>query len=294
MDGGKEDPPGGKSLMDEIQALFAPPGGRDKKETKIWSKGHNHDCCDACGEGGNLICCDNCPSSFHLSCHAPPLDDEDIPKGDWVCLRCHYKEVSRSGTISLAQRDQMLLKQEEEFSKKNARPARLAAKKASEAVTSKSKLQLKSWKVTSRGVPSLACDYCSSAYHLDCLDPPLCEIPKDTWMCPTHVEHFIDSNLLKSTSFSQRIKLWNKYARAPVDTDSIRVDFFRKINSGKRGSNRLIRSRQKVPMSNRVCVPDIVKAQYKLPGPGFPRERDVPWGLTRDGESDANECWSTN
>ena len=45
----------------------------------ISGKGHNHDCCDACGEGGDLICCDSCPASFHLSCHCPPLEDDDIP-----------------------------------------------------------------------------------------------------------------------------------------------------------------------------------------------------------------------
>ena len=50
-------------------------------------KGHNHDCCDACGEGGDLICCDSCPASFHLTCHCPPLVEEDIPTGDWICLR---------------------------------------------------------------------------------------------------------------------------------------------------------------------------------------------------------------
>ena len=45
----------------------------------IIGKGHNHDSCDACGEGGDLICCDNCPASFHFACHAPPLEEEDIP-----------------------------------------------------------------------------------------------------------------------------------------------------------------------------------------------------------------------
>jgi hypothetical protein len=50
----------------------------DVVERVVLLKGHNHDCCDACGEGGNLICCDNCPASFHLMCHSPPLE-EDIP-----------------------------------------------------------------------------------------------------------------------------------------------------------------------------------------------------------------------
>nr|XP_018896594.1 PREDICTED: PHD finger protein 12 isoform X1 [Bemisia tabaci] len=90
------------SLMDQIQALIAPPTSRTGSDGKGEGleerhpyyrrpgQGHNHDCCDACGEGGNLLCCDLCPASFHLTCHDPPLVEADIPSGLWSCHQCQY------------------------------------------------------------------------------------------------------------------------------------------------------------------------------------------------------------
>ncbi|KAK7079830.1 PHD finger protein 12, partial [Halocaridina rubra] len=96
-------------LMPQILALTAPPGTRDPNRQQSNNstgngkeglaahpyfrrpgRGHNHDSCDACGEGGDLICCDLCPASFHLGCHDPPLEEEDIPMGQWMCHQCRY------------------------------------------------------------------------------------------------------------------------------------------------------------------------------------------------------------
>lgn len=229
-------------------------------------KGHNHDCCDACGEGGDLICCDNCPASFHFSCHCPPLEEEDIPMGDWICLRCYVKEKARLTTIKAntpqpstpenepdpdqveilenptstsssttrssrggrggrgGNRKQQTVVELSEIEKNKIKMYRLkydkylkakpltnspfdALIKASQVMNAEQfKLppelhpneQLPfSWKwkeerqddydtypkncfvcgKTSRGMPTVACDFCPLVYHLDCLDPPLTEIP---------------------------------------------------------------------------------------------------------------------
>ncbi|XP_023015211.1 PHD finger protein 12-like isoform X2 [Leptinotarsa decemlineata] len=99
-------------LMEQIQALIAPPQGDETKEKVKKSvsehpyfrrpgKGHNHDSCDACGEGGDLICCDKCPSSFHLGCHDPPLEAQDIPSGEWLCHSCIHATNKETSVLKL-------------------------------------------------------------------------------------------------------------------------------------------------------------------------------------------------
>jgi len=53
----------------------------------------NEDFCAYCKEGGNLLNCDRCPSSFHFLCHEPPLDPDDIPKGEFLCNKCDYETL---------------------------------------------------------------------------------------------------------------------------------------------------------------------------------------------------------
>ena len=81
-------------LMPKIQALIAPPSSstastkRKRRDVNDKLTSLNHQMCDSCREGGNLLCCDRCPASFHLICCDPPLDEDDIPEGDWLCKRC--------------------------------------------------------------------------------------------------------------------------------------------------------------------------------------------------------------
>ena len=90
-------------------------------------------------------------------------------------------------------------------------------------------------------------------------------------MCPNHVEHFLDSNLVSSTSVTERLKIWQKYARTPVNPDSVRLEFFRKVRTGK-----LFRSSRTAkiikPIESRIRVPGYVKRHYENRVKPFPIE----------------------
>lgn len=83
-------------LMEQIQKLVAPPVSdevlrrqrRKERENRRQGRTVNHDSCDSCKEGGDLLCCDWCPAAFHLQCHDPPLEEDDVPPGEWRCHRC--------------------------------------------------------------------------------------------------------------------------------------------------------------------------------------------------------------
>ncbi|XP_028855850.1 PHD finger protein 12 isoform X2 [Denticeps clupeoides] len=87
------DPSGG--LMEKIKTLLAPPKSEDdeekenpQKETERGSRSTKQGTCEACKEGGDLQRCDRCSAAFHLQCCNPPLSEEMLPDGKWVCHRC--------------------------------------------------------------------------------------------------------------------------------------------------------------------------------------------------------------
>ncbi|XP_034024925.1 PHD finger protein 12 isoform X2 [Thalassophryne amazonica] len=90
-------------LMEQIQTLLAPPKSEEveKKSRKLVrdvrrsGRATNHDTCDSCREGGDLLCCDHCPAAFHLQCCNPPLSEEMLPPGEWMCHRCNVRKKKR-------------------------------------------------------------------------------------------------------------------------------------------------------------------------------------------------------
>ncbi|XP_069572728.1 PHD finger protein 12-like isoform X2 [Brachyistius frenatus] len=87
-------------LMEQIQTLLAPPKSEEveKRSRKLVrdvrrsGRATNHDTCDSCREGGDLLCCDHCPAAFHLQCCNPPLSEEMLPPGEWMCHRCNVRK----------------------------------------------------------------------------------------------------------------------------------------------------------------------------------------------------------
>uniref|UniRef100_A0A915CGU9 PHD-type domain-containing protein n=2 Tax=Parascaris univalens TaxID=6257 RepID=A0A915CGU9_PARUN len=121
--------------------------------------------------------------------------------------------------------------------------------------------------IGSEDAPLLQCDFCPLCYHLDCLTPPLALPPKDRWMCPAHVEHFTDRRMLTSLSITERMRLWKKYARQPVEEFIVKMSFIDKTRAQRQSVSVLQRNcieagrkRHRLPR----CVKDLYRKRWKF------------------------------
>lgn len=135
-----------------------------------------------------------------------------------------------------------------------------------------------------RRAPLIACDYCDLFFHQDCLDPPLTALPTSMWMCPNHVEQFIDWKLVNSVSASERIKLWNQF-NVNMDQDTVKNEFFRKVHR----RNPPFRIRQRTKVRDRVEVPPVIEFQYQNPPDLLPSLRDLLRSKVYDRHVDSDQ-----
>ncbi|KJH47328.1 hypothetical protein DICVIV_06577 [Dictyocaulus viviparus] len=87
--------------------------------------------------------------------------------------------------------------------------------------------------------PKIRCDFCTYVYHIDCLKIPICSPPSETWMCPNHIEPYVDSKLLTSISVTERRRLWAIYARQAVDERNILMEFMKKVSEERLRNKRI-------------------------------------------------------
>ncbi|XP_055642421.1 PHD finger protein 12 [Toxorhynchites rutilus septentrionalis] len=121
-----------------------------------------------------------------------------------------------------------------------------------------------------RKAPLIACDYCDLLFHQDCLDPPLTALPTSMWMCPNHVEQFIDWKLVNSVSATERIKLWNQFS-VGIDQDIVKNEFFRKVHR----RNPPFRVKHRVNLRDRIEIPQMIKFHYRNPPDLLPTLRKL-------------------
>ncbi|KAL6728747.1 hypothetical protein Aduo_010486 [Ancylostoma duodenale] len=259
-------------LLEEIVKVTSPPGKckivnryvRPSEPIAVteW-KSVNRTYCVVCREGGELLCCDACPASFHLLCHEPVIRREAIPRGRWLCNRCHRTGTNaisrkRNRVSILTEDEHRLLELNRIFNSRditdtvafyvalstslsncNARQFELPAALRNDGLLPYRGLAQPRCIVLNEPCtvcdglgedsPKIRCDFCRYVYHVDCLRPPLCSPPSETWMCPNHVEPVVESKLLTSISVTERRHLWTKYARQSVDELSIRRNFLEKL-----------------------------------------------------------------
>uniref|UniRef100_A0A182N626 PHD finger protein 12 n=1 Tax=Anopheles dirus TaxID=7168 RepID=A0A182N626_9DIPT len=380
-------------LMPLIQALIKAPesidsAGRNQQKRSNHpyyrkpGRGHNNDTCDACHEGGALLCCDRCPSSFHLGCHDPPLTEQEIPYGQWVCHTCKCKEAAVAGLDdpegtgeNLRLRDRSLSHKSSNSSSSGGKishdgdqndsltvdsePTTPPSEASGREVGSISRLNsaasvlaelaertepntpVEQWGVGSecktntpfdqlieaarmlnprqfelpsdmetyfpfpgtdkadklgkraklrktheydgqglvplpartchscgascRKAPLVACDYCDLLFHQDCLDPPLTAMPTTMWMCPNHVEQFVDAKMVTSVSATERIRLWNQYS-SDIDPETVKTEFLRKVHR----RNPPFRLKQKLRQRTKITIPPAIEYHYLHRAPLLP------------------------
>uniref|UniRef100_A0A182M3N8 PHD finger protein 12 n=1 Tax=Anopheles culicifacies TaxID=139723 RepID=A0A182M3N8_9DIPT len=116
-----------------------------------------------------------------------------------------------------------------------------------------------------RKAPLVACDYCELVFHQDCLDPPLTAMPTTMWMCPNHVEQFVDAKMVSSVSATERIRLWNQFNN-DIDHETVKTEFLRKVHR----KNPPFRLRQKIRPRTKIMVPPSIEYHYQHRAPLLP------------------------
>ncbi|PGH23739.1 hypothetical protein AJ80_02168 [Polytolypa hystricis UAMH7299] len=218
-----EGPPSKKQKLDGSVPKRVPKIALTQEEV---DKIDNIDVCRSCNGSGSLLCCDGCIDSYHFDCLDPPLDPANPPEGQWFCPTC--QDEGPMGALidhipEVPPRDFQLPRNIRDYYEgvataadgrhvvtstikraPNTRAPRTNPKTFNDPYwyrTTDSKGNLiicTRCSRTSNHRPIIQCSFCPCNWHLDCLDPPLSNVPvyvpgsdkpHHQWKCPNHIDH---------------------------------------------------------------------------------------------------------
>lgn len=85
-----------------------------------------------------------------------------------------------------------------------------------------------------------------------------------SWMCPLHMEPFLDTYFLNTLSVSERLHLWREHARQPdVDTRAIALEFCRRARQSRIAAAAAAEHDAQRAASKQQEVPVVVCAHLK-------------------------------
>ncbi|BDA48430.1 probable protein strawberry notch homolog 1 [Coccomyxa sp. Obi] len=109
------------------------------------------------------------------------LDDEDE---DEETLDTEEPATDAEGVNA----DDEELQDEEEEEEQSFQTAKSDSKSAEEQLAELDETACQECGRTDRGEKMLLCDGCDHGYHMDCLDPPVVDVPEGDWFCPACTE----------------------------------------------------------------------------------------------------------
>lgn len=136
----------------------------DPESLAEFENDQHQDYCEACQQGGEIILCDTCPKAYHLVCLEPEL--EEAPEGEWFCDQCEKDGLAATKRAEIAKM------QQEQPTKSNSK------EEGNEIQNMEFCWYCKD------GGELLCCEKCPLSYHIECLNPPLKQMPSSEWECP--------------------------------------------------------------------------------------------------------------
>ncbi|KAJ7387157.1 transcription corepressor binding [Desmophyllum pertusum] len=270
MDYDHLDPEG--SVMDRIQALIQPPqseesGKRLKKADKEARKART------------------CYCIVYIFISDPPLEEDDIPDGEWLCNECkaipkedeenNGKEHVNDGNEQEVHSTPAV--KESENSKPESPFSTLKAKNSTEEKAVPMKNGKRNGDEEEHTLPPgrlcfacsrsdlagqlVHCDFCPLAFHMDCVNPPLTTVPSGMWMCPNHAEHAEPG--LRDPRFSKRLQAYNDL-RSNISQHTIKMNFLQRVHRLKKHPS--FKRKAFLPTRRRATVvPQAIKDHYDAP-----------------------------